>query len=322
MLAASAPAALLFALLPAAGPVPLAPAPDHHAAGEVPEGKVTEGTFAQSEIYPGTARQYSVYVPAQYDGKAPAALMVFQDGHNFTKGDGPFDVPGKFDRLIAGGAMPVTIAVMVDPGYSAAQMKNELGGEPPAGRGWEAKVNGKRIKPGNRSIEYDTVTDAYARYLNEELLPVALEGLNVTDAPEMRAICGNSSGGIAAFSVAWFTAGEPGGFNKVISHIGSFTGIRGGRGEGVPGGHEYPVMIRKNDPKPIRVALQDGSNDLSNAHGDWWLANQQMASALKYKGYDYKTWWDEGGHGSRFAAPTFEERLRWLWRDWREAAGE
>ncbi len=323
MLAVSLTAALSLALLPA-GPadtpdVDAVPA-DAVPADAVPVGKVTEGTFADSAIYPGTLRRYSVYVPAQYDPQTPAALMVFQDGHGFVKNDGTFAVPATFDRLIASGAMPPTIAVMVDPGFSASQVTNELGGAAPAGRGWEVKVNGKRLKPANRSIEYDTVTDAYVRYLNDELLPVALKGLNVSDDPALRAICGNSSGGICAFTAAWFTAGQKNGFGKVSSHIGSFTGIRGGRGTGVPGGHEYPVMIRKTEAKPIRVALQDGSGDLSNDHGDWWLANQQMASALKYKSYDFKTWWGEGGHNSQSASEGFEDRLIWLWRGWQDAA--
>ena len=289
---------------------------------DVPEGKVTEGTFADSAIYPDTARKYSVYVPAQYDPATPAALMVFQDGHAFAGPGGNFDVPKTFDRLIAAGDIPPTVAVMVDPGYADWQMNGVLKAGLPEKRGWQARANGEKIKPGNRSVEYDTVTDAYVRYLRTELLPAALDGLNVSDDPDRRAICGNSSGGIAAFSAAWFTAGEPGGFNKVISHIGSFTGIRGGRGTGVPGGHEYPVMIRKTDPKPIRVALQDGTNDLDNVHGDWWLANQQMASALEFKGYDFKTWWGEGSHSGEEGGKVFADELKWLWRDWRDDAPE
>ena len=303
-------AALLLGLLPVA---------DHH---EVPAGTVTEGTFAESAVFPGTARRYSLYVPAQYGPATPAALMVFQDGHAYVKRGGDFDVPATFDRLIHAGEMPPTVAVLIDPGFSARQMERTFPDGLPEGRGWQVKADGKPVKPGNRSVEYDTVTDAYARFLTGELLPVALDGLNVSDDPARRGICGSSSGGIAAFSVAWFTAGEPGGFGKVISHIGSFTGIRGGLGGGVPGGHEYPVMIRKADPKPIRVALQDGSGDLSNQHGDWWLANRQMASALKFKGYDHKTWWGEGGHNGKDAGKAFADELRWLWRDWREAAAE
>ena len=302
-------AALLACLLPAA------------ALQNVPQGKVTEGVFADSAIYPGTARKYSVYVPAQYDGSEPAALMVFQDGHAFTGPGGNFDVPKLFDELIAEERMPVTIAVMIDPGYAEWQMQNELKDGLPDRRGWNAQVDGKKISPGNRSVEYDTVTDAYVRHLNDEILPVALDGLTVTDDPELRAICGNSSGGICAFTAAWFTAGQPGGFNKVISHIGSFTGIRGGLGSGVPGGHEYPVMIRKTEKKPIRVVLQDGRGDLSNEHGDWWLANQQMESALKYKDYDHKTYWGRGGHNGEDAGKVFEPELKWLWRDWKRAAG-
>ena len=310
MNAALLSAATLLVLSPAAGPRPDEPAD----VADVPHGTVTEGTFADSTIYPGTLRRYSVYVPAQYDENEPAALMVFQDGHVFAKSNGPFDVPATFDRLIAAGEMPPTIAVMIDPGFTAQQTARfqQSGGELPS-RGWSPR-------PGNRSVEYDTVTDAYSKFLIDELLPVALKDRNVSEDAEMRAICGNSSGGICSFTVAWFTAGEPKGFHKVVSHIGSFTGIRGGLGSGEPGGHEFPVMVRKTDPKPIRVALQDGSNDLSNVHGDWWLANQQMASALKFKGYDYKTWWGEGGHNSESAAEGFEDRLKWVWRDWKAPA--
>ena len=312
-------AALLAAALTPGLAAPLTPGLDHH---EVPKGEVTEGTFADSDIYPGTARKYSVYVPAQYDGSEPAALMVFQDGHAYAAGPQHGNVPEVFDRLIHEGRMPVTVAVMVDPGYSERQMNGPLKDGLPDGRGWQARADGKPIKPGNRSIEYDTVTDAYVRYLNDELLPAALKDLSVSDDPDLRGICGSSSGGIAAFSAAWFTAGEPGGFNKVISHIGSFTGIRGGRGAGVPGGHEYPVMIRKAEKKPIRVVLQDGRNDLSNEHGDWWLANQQMASALEYKDYDFKTYWGSGGHDGEDAGKVFEPELKWLWRDWKKTAGK
>src|SRR5215813_7580413 len=82
---------------------------------------------------------------------------------------------------------------------------------------------------------------------------------------------GISSGGICAFTAAWE---RPDLFSKVLSHVGSFTNIRGG--------DVYPGMIRKTERKPIRVFLQDGSNDLDNEHGSWPLANQQMAAALKY----------------------------------------
>jgi enterochelin esterase family protein len=172
----------------------------------VPQGKVTAGVFSESQLYPGTRRDYSVYVPAQYKPDEPAALMVFMDGSGYAKVDGAFRVPIVFDNLIHQKAMPVTIAVFVDPGTVPA------------------------TKPGaqarsNRSFEYDSLGDRYARFLVDEFLPVALKGLNVSSDPQQRAVCGISSGGICAFTVAWE---KPEQFGKVLSHIGSFTNIRGG----------------------------------------------------------------------------------------------
>ncbi len=257
----------------------------------VPQGKVTQHEFSDSKIFPGTRRRYSVYVPAQYDGSQPAALMVFQDGHTFQGPGGDFRLPTVFDNLIAAGDMPVTIAVMVDPGHK---------GELPPKRGWKPT-------PSNRAFEYDTVSGDYAEFLLTELLPVIQEQYKITDNPELRAICGNSSGGICAFSVAWF---RPDSFRKVMSHIGSFVNIRGG--------HNYPAMIRKTAPKPIRVFLQDGSGDLDNSHGNWPLANQQMAAALAFQNYDYKFVYGEGGHNGKHGGSIFPDSLRWLWRGWKE----
>ena len=170
----------------------------------VPKGKVTQHTWLGSKVFPGTSRYYSVYVPAQYDGSKPAALMVFQDGHAFQGNSGDFRVPVVFDNLIAKGDIPVTIAVMIDPGHK---------GELPEKRGW-------RPRPANRSFEYDSVTGDYAEFLLTEILPEVGKQYQITDNPELRAICGNSSGGICAFSVAWH---RPDKFRKVLSHIGSLS---------------------------------------------------------------------------------------------------
>jgi enterochelin esterase family protein len=126
----------------------------------------------------------------------------------------------------------------------------------------------------------------------------------LTDNPDQRAICGISSGGICAWTVAWE---RPDAFRKVLSHVGSFTNIRGG--------DVYPGMIRKTERKPIRVFLQDGSGDLDNAHGSWPLANQQMAAALKFAGYDYRFVYGEGAHNGKHGGAILPESLRWLWRD-------
>lgn len=254
---------------------------------DVPHGTVTQHTWTDSKVFPGTRRRYSVYVPAQYSADAPAALMVFQDGHAYEKVDGEFRVPVVFDNLIAAGEMPVTIAVMIDPGHT---------GDLPETRGWNPT-------PANRSVEYDTVSDAYVTFLLDEILPAVGRNYAITDDPARRAICGSSSGGIAAMTAAWY---RPDAFGKVISHIGSFVDLRGG--------HVFPSMIRKSEPKPIRVLLQDGSGDLDNRYGNWPLANQQVASALAFQNYDYKFVYGTGGHNGRHGGSIFPDSLRWLWR--------
>ena len=254
---------------------------------DVPHGEVRQGTFASSKIFPGTTRDYFVYVPKQYDASKSACLMVFFDGAGMMRKDGAYRVPVVFDNLIAKKQMPVTIAVGINPGNIPA---TQPGAKPRS----------------NRSLEYDSLGDANVRFLLEEILPEATKGLNITADPVGRAVCGNSSGGIAAFTVAWE---RPDSFRKVVSHIGSFTNIRGG--------HVYPSMIRKTKPaKPLRVFLQDGSNDLDNLHGNWPLANQDMAAALKFTSYDYKFVFGDGGHSGKHGGSIFPDTLRWLWRDW------
>ncbi|MEM8671038.1 MAG: alpha/beta hydrolase-fold protein [Planctomycetota bacterium] len=258
---------------------------------DVPHGKVTQHVWLESKAYPGTKRRYSVYIPAQYDGSTPAALMVFQDGHTFQGVGGDYRLPVVFDNLIAKGDMPVTIAVMIDPGHT---------GELPEKRGW-------RPRPSNRSVEYDSVTSDYVEFLLAEILPEIEKEYRITKNPELRAICGNSSGGICAFVAAWH---RPDQFRKVLSHIGSFVDIRGG--------HNLPPMIRKTDRKPLRVFLQDGENDLDNQFGNWPLANKQMASALAFKDYDYKLVFGTGAHNGKHGGAIFPDSLRWLWRGWSE----
>jgi enterochelin esterase family protein len=264
---------------------------DRTVQADVPHGKITAGVFENSEIFPGTRRDYRVYVPAQYDAATPANLMVFMDGLNYAKPDGPFRVPVVLDNLIARGDIPVTVAVFVNPGTIPA------------------------TKPGasdrsNRSFEYDSMSDRYATFLINEFLPVALSGISVSDDPAKRAVCGISSGGICAFTVAWE---KPNQFGKVISHIGSFTNIRGG--------WAYPGLIRKNKdkPKPIKVYLQEGQDDLNNLFGNWPLANQDMAAALQFAGYTSKFVLTEGGHSGQFAGVELPAAMRWLWSDDAEA---
>lgn len=259
----------------------------------VPKGKVTSGVFTESEQFPNTTRGYSVYVPAQYRADQPANLMVFMDGRNYANPNGAFRVPIVFDNLIHQGVMPVTVAVFVDPGNIEA-----------------TRPNG--VSRSNRSFEYDSLGDRYARFLIEEFLPVAIDGLNVSSDPQDRAVCGISSGGICAFTVAWE---KPEQFGKVLSHIGSYTNIRGG--------WAYPGLIRKThaQPKPIKVYLQEGVDDLSNLHGNWPLGNRDMAAALQFSGYDYRLVMTEGGHSGKWAGEVFPSALKWLWDDQAESTG-
>lgn len=259
--------------------------PDSMVQEGVPQGKIIEGKHT-SAIFPETVRSYWVYIPAQYDGSSPAAVMVFQDGGSYVNKTGQFRVPVVFDNLIHKKQMPVTVGIFLSPGEVPAAKQGEKGRS-------------------NRSFEYDSLGDQYARFLLEEILPMVAKEhqLKLTDDPNQRAICGISSGGICAFTVAWE---RPDQFRKVLSHVGSFTNIRGG--------HVIPAVIRKTENKLLRIFLQDGSNDLDNLHGSWPLANQEMAASLKFKGYDYKFEFGDGGHNGKHGGAILPESLRWLWR--------
>ena len=259
------------------------PGPDSERQAGVPQGKVTRYAWT-SKIYPGTTRDYWVYAPAQYKPDKPAAVMVFQDGGGFAAEDGAWRVPIVFDNLIRRGEMPVTIGIFINPGVLAARVANE-----PA--------------RSNRSHEYDTITDWYARFLLEEILPEVAKSFNLSKDPNDRAVAGSSSGAICAFTVAWQ---RPDAFRRVLSFIGSYTNLRGGQ--------IYASLIRKTEPKPIRVFLQDGEKDLNIAAGNWFIANQDIASALEYAGYDVTHVWGAEAHNSRHGASILPDALRWLWR--------
>ncbi len=256
-----------------------------------PRGEVFEFVWDKSEVYPGTIRRYYIYVPAQYQSSQPAALMVFQDGHAYLNPTGDYRAPTVLDNLIHNKDIPITIGVFIDPGHLDTPL--------PPKPGW-------RPRPANRSVEYDTLSDRYANFLLEEIIPEVRNSYNITDDPEGWAISGISSGAICAFTVAWE---RPDRFRKVQSHIGSFTNIRGG--------HNYPALIRKgSDKKPLRIFLQDGSADLDNIHGNWPLANKQMYAALKFRDYDVRFEYGTGAHNSNHAGSLFPDSLRWLWRDY------
>ncbi len=251
------------------------------ATAEAPKGTVTKHSFTNSLIFPGTTRDYWLYVPAQYDAAKPACVHVNQDGIQFN-------APAIFDQLIASKEMPVTIGIFVSPGKVKALSTNAL----------------DRF---NRSYEYDSVNDNYARFLLDELLPhiIREHKLNLSTHANDRSIGGSSSGAVCAFTVAWE---RPDAFSRVFSAIGTYVGLRGG--------DRYPTLIRKTEPKPLRVFLQDGSADLNIYGGDWWMANQAMERALTFAGYEVNHVWGEGGHSGKQATELFADAMRWLWKDW------
>ena len=229
--------------------------------------------------YPG-AHSGWIYAPSAYDPTKPAALLVFQDGDAYKAEH----VGRVVDNLISEGAMPVTILVGINPGLDE---------------------DGRS----NRSVEYDTLSDRYATFLDREVLPLVRERFKISDDPAKHAIIGASSGGICAFTVAWH---RPDLFGRVGSQIGSFTNIRGG--------DAYPDLIAKADRKPIKVLLTDGTNDLINKHGDWWQANEAMFAALSDKGYDVHFHKDRGFHAYWTCGRQLPDALRWLWADGAKSA--
>ena len=248
----------------------------------VPKGTVTNHTWEDSRIYPGTTHDYWVYVPAQYAETEPAAVMVFQDGQGYVGLEGPVRAPTVFDNLIHKSEMPVTIGVFINPGRREQD--------------WD-----------QRSAQYVPLDDTYARFLLEEILPEVGKDYNLVENAQGRAICGMSDGGLAAFTAAWH---RPDAFSKVVSHVGSYTRLRGGS--------EYPYLIRKtrDNPKPIRVFIQGGMNDINLAEGNWTLANLNMASALMFARYDHRVEIGDGGHDTRHGGAIFPDTMRWLWRDY------
>ncbi|MDX1983368.1 MAG: SMP-30/gluconolactonase/LRE family protein [Bryobacteraceae bacterium] len=254
--------------------------PDSSRQPGVPRGTVTRHKFEGSRIYPGVTHDYWIYVPAQYKAAEPAAVMVFQDGGGFVNETGHSRVPIVSDNLIHKGEMPVTIAVLINPGIVPALSDSQ-----------QARFH--------RSYEYDAVTDRYARFLLEEMLPEVGKSYNLTSDPNLRAISGSSSGGNCSFTAAWE---RPDGFRRVMSFIAGFTHQRGAL--------ILPSQVRKFEGKPLRIFLQDGVGDVNIQ------SNQDMIAALDAAGYDAKLVVGTEGHNMKHGGPLLPEALRWVWRDW------
>ncbi len=251
-----------------------------------PKGEVIKYTFDQSKIFPGTVRDYWVYVPKQYDPAKPACVYISQDGVQYK-------APEVFDQLIHKKEIPVVIGIFVMHGRVKA-------------------ASNQALDRFNRSYEYDGLGDNYARFILEEILPevekkTASDGrpIKLSKNGNDRCIAGASSGAICAFTAAWERPNE---FRRVYSTIGTYVGLRGG--------NEYPTLVRKYEPKPLRIFLQDGSSDLNIYGGDWWMANQEMERALVFAGYEVNHVWGTGGHNGEHGTAIFPDAIRWLWKDW------
>lgn len=260
--------------------------PDSRPQAGVPTGDLIKFTFDQSKIFPGTTRLVTVYIPKQYDPAKPACVHVNFDGVQF-------EAPVVFDNLIAKGELPVVIGVFIAPGKLPAARPDAL----------------ERF---NRSYEYDRTGPDLARFVVEEILPAverqaAPDGrpLRLSGQGNDRSIAGNSSGAMAALNAAWE---RPEAFARVFTHVGTFVGLRGG--------DRFATLVRKTEPKPLRVFLCDGSNDNNIYAGDWWLANQMMQRALTFAGYEVNHIWGEGAHDQKHGTAIFPEAMRWLWKDW------
>ncbi len=249
---------------------------------DVPKGSVKQFTFQQSAIFPGTTREVTVFIPAQYDASKPACVYVKTDGYNPREKE-------LMEVMIATKEMPVTVGVFVRPGEVPAPMKG---------------TTGRR----NRDFEYDGINDNNVRFLVEELLPFVGKELqlNLSTDGNDRCMSGGSSGGIAAFTAAW---NRPDAFSRVYAASGSWVAFRGG--------HEFPTMVRKFEAKPIRAFLTTATRDMENCAGDWYTLDQEMDKALKFAGYDYQFRTVEGRHVAGYGE-YWREAMAYLWKGWPE----
>jgi enterochelin esterase family protein len=273
--------------------------PDSMAIPGVPQGHWDGPHIIPSQVFPGTQHTYYVYVPAQYDPAKPTALLILNDGQAMMADPGDVQAQHVLDNLIYRKEIPVMLGVFINPGRRPDQPE-------PTPRDWGDNTT-------NRRDEYNPPTDKYAQVIVDELLPALKKDYNISPDPDLHAIMGASSGGCAAFAVAWF---RPDVFHKVITIVGSFTDIRGE--------YVYPELVAQSDKKPIRIFMQDGRNDNrqpnrgntpGNLNNDWFYQSVRLEQALEKKGYEVNYTWGIGNHGQKQGGAVLPEMLRWLWRD-------
>ncbi len=255
----------------------------------VPAGRLEKHSLTASHVFPGTVRDYWIYVPANYDAARPPCVMIVQDGWDHLRPERRWRMPVIFENLIHQRAIPVCLGIFINPGVIPATRD----GTP------------ERIQ---RSFEYDRTDDRYARFLIEEIIPAVAARYPLRTDGDSVMLLGGSSGAFCSFNAAWH---RPDAFRRVFSCVGSYVGLRGG--------HHAAPLVRLNEPKPLRVFLEGGGEDLNCYAGDWWTANTDMLSALRYAGYEVNhAWAPQAGHNDYHGSSIFPAALRWLWQDYPE----
>ncbi len=295
---------------------PLPPAPEQTPRPEVPKGRIVQFKLnaAESKFYPDTGlrgttptRDVTVYIPSQYVPGTPAPLLVSQDAmgaHNSNQ------LPTILDNMIADHRLPPMVAVF-------------------------ARSGGGDDRGSERGLEYDTLSGKFAEFIEAEVLPRAAKECNVTFTkdPDARATIGGSSGGAAAFTMAWF---HPELYHRVLTYTATYTNNQSPENLALLHGaweyHEH--LIPQSARKPLRVWLEVNENDTGSTSSaadmhNLVIANQRMAGALKAKGYHYQFVYAQGagrfyaagqGHDdAQVIARTLPQALEWLWQDYKPA---
>jgi enterochelin esterase-like enzyme len=232
----------------------------------------------KSTIFPDTIRKWFIFLPPGYDPTHVYPVLIGTDAQ--------WDREWQANALENGareGLIPPTVGIFIEPGQD---------------------------KPGNykfRSPEYDRLSGDYSKFLLTEIFPQVEKIVKLSPDPGQRACIGVSSGGICGFTSCWQ---HPESFGVMIAAVGSFDNIAHGDSL-MEGGHNYPFLIRLSDKKPIRAFLQDGTHDIDNQFGNWFLSSSQMAAALKFKGYDVQWHPGEGFHSSDHLRSIFDQVLVW-----------
>ncbi len=253
-------------------------------------------------------RRIFVYVPATYQDGTKAPILVIHDG------------PGPL-RLVQKALDNLTIAddpTQRLPAFIAIAVQN----------------GGNDSKGSQRGLEYDTMSDRLARFINDEVLPAVLANEEIraaypniafTDNPWGRAVMGCSSGGAAALSMGWF---RPDLFRRLITYSGTFVDQQD---DDAPEEAEYPLgaweyhssmkLIENSEKKPLRIFTHVSENDLrandpEETYHNWVMANHRTAAALKARGYDYRYVYSRATRhcDTKVFKQTLGDTLIWMWR--------